>query len=304
MKKSLFSLLLILIGGLYGYTKWVNQDIPTNLSITTEKKRESRDEIKREKELETKEFYYVTGDKQSYYFESFDKAYKYANTHQYKEIYFKYNNTLIWKKDKALKEKVLLKVPHYLQYPELARGCEVTSLAMLLNYYGYEVDKMRLAEEIKKDNTPYYKGNDGKIFYGNPYEGFVGDIYDINKKGYGVYHGPVASLARQYAGGKIVDLTGAEFIDVLKLVEQGYPVWVVINGAFKSLEEDAFEIWHTPTGLVKITKRMHAVVITGYDKDYIYINDPLYQKPNRKLNKREFKLAWEQMGNQAIIILE
>lgn len=44
MKKSIFSLLLLVIGGLYGYTRWVNQNIPTNLSIITENKRDMKDE--------------------------------------------------------------------------------------------------------------------------------------------------------------------------------------------------------------------------------------------------------------------
>ncbi|RUQ24224.1 hypothetical protein ELQ35_21975 [Peribacillus cavernae] len=40
------------------------------------------------------------------------------------------------------------------QYPELPRGCEVTSLAMLLHYYDVKVSKMELADKVKKDPTP------------------------------------------------------------------------------------------------------------------------------------------------------
>ena len=36
------------------------------------------------------------------------------------------------------------------QNPELPRGCEVTSLAMMLNYNGINVSKMELAKEVKK----------------------------------------------------------------------------------------------------------------------------------------------------------
>lgn len=38
--------------------------------------------------------------------------------------------------------KVLIDAPHYSQKPELERGCEVTSLAMLLNHAGEETSKL------------------------------------------------------------------------------------------------------------------------------------------------------------------
>ena len=48
-----------------------------------------------------------------------------------------------------MKEAAMIEdVPFIKQLPELPRGCEVTSLAMLLQYKGVQVDKMQLASEI------------------------------------------------------------------------------------------------------------------------------------------------------------
>ena len=162
---------------------------------------------------------------------------------------------------------------------------------------------MELADKIKKDTTPYKLDDTGRIYYGNPYEGFVGDMYNSRNNGYGVYHGPITDLANQYFTDKAIDITGLEFEDILYFVSNGYPVWIVTNSTYKPLEESSFQIWHTPTGIVKVTSRQHAVVITGFDEKNIFINDPLYSKPNRPVEKVSFKKAWEQMGHQAVTIL-
>jgi uncharacterized protein YvpB len=190
-------------------------------------------------------------------------------------------------------------VPLLQQKPELDRGCEVTSLAMVLQHAGVEIDKMELAEKIRKVDTPYKKEN-GVYYYGNPNDGFVGDIYTFDKMGYGVYHKPVADLAEKYLPGGIVDLTEKPFKDVLSYVAKGKPVWIIINSDFKKLPKSEFRTWYTPSGQVQITWKEHSVVITGFDKDNIYINDPLYSKKNRKLPRAAFIKAWKQMGSQAI----
>jgi uncharacterized protein YvpB len=207
----------------------------------------------------------------------------------------------IAKKELVEKQEVTLPldVPLILQKPELDRGCEVTSLAMLLQHAGVEIDKMELAKKIKKVTTPY-ENNNGTYFYGNPNDGFVGDIYTFDNMGYGVYHGPVAELAESYLPGRIVDMSDQSFQEVLNKVQSGKPVWIIINSEFKKLPKSEFRTWNTPTGEVQITWKEHSVVITGFNKDYIYFNDPLYEKKNRKMPLQEFKAAWEQMGSQAI----
>jgi uncharacterized protein YvpB len=192
-------------------------------------------------------------------------------------------------------KKVIEGVPHISQLPELQRGCEVTSLSMLLQFEGIPADKMTLAEQIHK--IPF---RDTNYIRGNPYDGFVGDIYTFSKSGYGVYHGPVANLAETYLPGKIKDVTGQSINAIYEMIDNGSPVWVITNSTFAPLPESEFTIWKTNTGNVKITYREHSVLIVGYDEEFIYVNDPLASDGYKAVPRTPFEQAWVQMGSQAI----
>lgn len=196
-------------------------------------------------------------------------------------------------KEKLDIHKVVLDAPLVKQKPELDRGCEVTSLDMMLNDAGVDVDKMTLADQIKK--IPFR--TDG--VRGNPNDGFVGNIETFNQSGYGVYHGPLTDLAEKYLPNRIIDLTGKSFESVIDQLKEGLPVMVIINAEFKPLPDSQFTTWHTNTGDVKITYQEHAVLVTGFDDDHIYYNNPLGGK-NEKSDRDNFIKAWEQMGSQAI----
>ncbi|MFD6506555.1 C39 family peptidase [Bacillus sp. NPDC060175] len=192
-------------------------------------------------------------------------------------------------------EKVILSnVPLIQQLPELDRGCEVTSLAMMLQYAGVSVDKMKLANEIKKVNFL----DDG--VRGNPNEGFVGNIYTFSESGYGVYHGPLFQLAKKYLPNEAVDLTGKSIEEMYKSVKAGQPVVMITNATYAPLDEDEFTTWETNSGDVFITYNEHCVVLVGYDKESVYIRDPLDDSLDVKVPRGNFEQAWVQMGSQAI----
>jgi uncharacterized protein YvpB len=62
----------------------------------------------------------------------------------------------------------VINAPIYRQFPQLPRGCEVTSLSMLVNYVGKHLDKMTLSYQIHK--VTYWIGR----YHSNPHDGFVG----------------------------------------------------------------------------------------------------------------------------------
>ncbi|AGK55548.1 C39 family peptidase [Bacillus sp. 1NLA3E] len=190
--------------------------------------------------------------------------------------------------------EVLLDVPllNQMDSPRLYNGCEVTSLAMILNFKGIQVTKNELAQEIARVPLKYSNGN-----YGNPNFGFVGNME--NGPGLGVFHGPIFDLANKYDHGNVEDLTNQPFDLILKKLAQGNPIWVITTTTFAPIS--GLQTWQTPQGSVDITFKMHSVVITGYDPENIYINNP-YGNKNQKVNRENFIESWEQMGKQAIVI--
>ncbi len=229
-------------------------------------------------------------------FKDFKSAVDFANSKERAFVYFRKNSALLWTNVDKYKDSHQIKsVGQIKQMPELPRGCEVTSLAMLINYAGIKVDKMTLADKISK--VPY---KDGEIFFGNPNKGFVGDMYDFKKNGLGVYHAPVFQLLKEYLPNSAVDISSADFENILFFVNNNCPVWVIINSTYKELDKKYFQIWNTKEGDIKITNKEHSVLITGYDKDFVYFNDPLGATGSASIS--DFEKAWIQMGRQAVTV--
>jgi len=198
-------------------------------------------------------------------------------------------------KPKTVNE-VKLDVPlvNQMSDPQLYNGCEVTSLTMLLNYYHYNVTKNQLATKLT--SVPLDEDN-GE--HGNPNVGFVGDVTGANP-GLGVYHGPIAKLAKTQTS-QVKDLTGASFDQVVAQLELGRPVWTITTATFAPVS--TMQTWQTPQGNVKITYDMHSVVIVGFNrsKKLIYINNP-YGYKQQAVSWSDFQAAYNQMGKQAIVL--
>jgi uncharacterized protein YvpB len=196
----------------------------------------------------------------------------------------------------VLAEEIQLDVPllNQMDEPRLFNGCEVTSLAMLLQYWGIDVTKNELAEQIPSVPLQYGDGKNG-----NPNMGFVGNMED--GPGLGVYHGPIFYLANTNVNAelKVQNLSNHPFSSVLEKVSQGLPVWAITTTSFSPIPD--VNTWSTPQGSVEISFKMHSVVITGYDQEYIYLNDP-YGIKNKKVDRKNFIASWIQMGSQAIVL--
>ncbi|CAG7622381.1 C39 family peptidase [Paenibacillus allorhizosphaerae] len=200
---------------------------------------------------------------------------------------------------KELPKKAMLEAPLVFQKPELPSGCELTSLTMLLQYYGVNKSKMELLPEMKRDSTPIRYNKDGTIAYwGNPNIGFVGEITG-SAKGFGIYHAALFDLLKEYVP-SAVDLTREPFSKLERQVSEGFPVvaWTTIDYQVP----EKWMTWDTDLGPIQTTFMEHAVLIVGYDEQSVYVNDPLTGK--RKIEKSRFIATWEAMGRQALSYTE
>jgi len=193
------------------------------------------------------------------------------------------------------------------QRPELPRGCEVTSLSVLLDYYMEDgPDKMELADGINV-STIDYKELDGIINFADMHTEFAGSMNDISQPGLGVYISPIVALAKQYIESDdktrgAFEVTGLTFKQLLSFVSQGNPVLVITPNRYRSVPEYALEVWKTPDGYMEVTYQEHSVVVMGYDDNYVYYSDP----SKGIIDKRpfdEFQAGWESIGSQAMVIL-
>jgi uncharacterized protein YvpB len=197
--------------------------------------------------------------------------------------------------------EIVLNVSPQDQLPQLPNGCEVTSLSMLFDYVGHPVSKMTLAKEVLKDPQPLVLGTHKQIVaWGDPNKGFVGKI-DANP-GYGVYHKPMIQLINQILPDQAEDLSHHPFSDILDKVANEMPVVVWTNTTFKPLPPSQWITWQSPEGTIRATFDEHAVLVVGYSKNYVYINNPLNGDQDERVDRQAFVASWKQMGEQAVTV--
>lgn len=180
--------------------------------------------------------------------------------------------------------------------PALSFGCEVTALGMVLKYYGYQTNKNELQAEIK--TVPF---EDEKGLRGNPNLGFVGDATG-EQPGAGVFYQPVANLAKRYVEEKyeVIGTTNENLAQLLEHVKNGNPVWVVTTIDYTIPTDKDFNTWQTAEGPIEFSPKHHAAVITGFDTENVFINDPYGMTV--KVKREIFQQIFERMGSQSIYL--
>lgn len=172
--------------------------------------------------------------------------------------------------------KKIIKVPYIDQTEEWPTGCESVSAVMLLQYLGVDISVKQFVEQYL-EKAPIFE-NEGKLYGGDPWKRFVGDPADDRSMG---CYAPVIKKALEKVPGEPgklwepVDLTGVPMETLLReYIDNDMPVifWASI---------DLKETYAGPEWIVADTGELfewrsneHCMLLTGYDKENYYFNDP------------------------------
>lgn len=183
---------------------------------------------------------------------------------------------------------VHLSVENLLQHPYLPNGCEVVSLAIVLRYYGYDIDPLTLYDDYMPKSS---------LWNGDPWTTYVGNA---KGNGLGCYAPCVITTGNAYlkdagSSDQMMDVSGRAFSYYETLIDMGHPVilWGLVdmnmNGdiCWRSTIHDETVVWH---------RYSHCLVLTGYTKDTYIFCDPLrgIMEYSKDAVERSFEIPYKQ----------
>lgn len=190
---------------------------------------------------------------------------------------------------------VSLNVPSYFQAYSLS--CEVAAFKMVLAYYGIFVSEDTLLGQV--GYNPHVRDQVNNI-WDDPNAMFVGFVNGAqNTTGYGVYWGPIASVANSYrlatafSGWSASNLAGA--------LANGHPV--IVWGSYGAGSSDSWNL--SGGGTVFAVKGEHTRVVTGFigtvdNPTSFYLNDPLAGRI--VWSRATLEANWSWFGNSGVVI--
>lgn len=197
-----------------------------------------------------------------------------------------------------------IKVESILQNPELPTGCEATAGTMLLQAYGFKVDKMEVAKGMKKCEISVV---DGVTYAGHPDEVFIGNPENTNS--YGAFPNVLAEILQkiieEQGGGYCAEpMYGKSEEEILQFIDKGIPV--CIWSSIGNCEIEYRRGWYLirdgeyTDEYFEWPSNEHVLVLTGYDEKNVFVCDP--QKGEYTYPRKSFFRHYDQVGCYSLII--
>ncbi|MFV0411727.1 MAG: C39 family peptidase [Oscillospiraceae bacterium] len=196
-----------------------------------------------------------------------------------------------------------LMVEAILQYPEFPNGCEATSLAIVLQYLWFDVDKETIAYEYL-ENDPF-TWEDGYLYAPNPEIAYAGN--PASSLGFYCFEKPVANAANLFLADtqstrRATSLYGASEEDLLNTLDKGFPVIVWKSIDNKPPYTSSNFSWYlrgTETVYIPYTN-LHVLVLRGYTETEFLLSDPLGREET--IERELFMELFTAFGGRAVYI--
>lgn len=208
----------------------------------------------------------------------------------------------------------IINVP-YVDQSDIIHGCESVSSVMVLNYYGYNIDKKTFTDDYLIQRDWEIDENDN-ILGPDPNAAYVGSQYisDGLNCGFGCYANATAKSIDKVLNGshRTQVTTGTNLSDLIHTyIDNDIPVlvWATIDmkKSYSTLtwtinyvdDNSLYEIGDKFTWLAC----EHCLVLVGYDKDKYYFNDPYKHHGCISYAKDLVEKRFKELGDQSVVIL-
>lgn len=197
----------------------------------------------------------------------------------------------------------LLAVKNIQQMPELKSGCEITSAAMVLQYFGYSVSKIKLASYLKCDSS--FQQKDGKTFGPNPWSAFVGSP---DQDRYGCYAPVIKTAVNRYldsvkAKHRAYDITGTSVEKLYDLIDKGVPVIVWATSSMKEPSLGTGWYLNDTKEFYQWIEGEHCMVLTGYTDTKAVFSNPNDERGTVAYDRSLFEQRYQDLYEQAVVIV-
>lgn len=199
------------------------------------------------------------------------------------------------KDDELASRRCILPGENIYQKAELPNRCEILAATIVLNYLGFNVDKVTTADKYLPKQYPYYNVDPNEAYMGNPHTGQ--EWYCLP--------GQIVTAVNSYLSAAkntdyvAIDITGVSIEELKDYIKKGSPIifWATV-GFSETKRSYQFKLQNGEypyTGL-------HCLVLKGYDEESMYICDPL--GITEKIAIDRFTYVFQEMGSRAIVISE
>ena len=198
-------------------------------------------------------------------------------------------------------ELYLIDVPFISQLTGYPTGCEAVSTAMVLNYYGYEISPGEIIDE-HLIISPLPTEQNEVVQADSPWNAFIGDPY--SNDGYGCYSTVIENALYNIIDDNVNYIVRSENSTLDELCQNyvANDIPVIVWATADMRPGYVSEYWIAPDGeTVSWIAPEHCLVLTGFDDEYYYFNDPRCGK-NTPYRKASAESAFESLYCQSIVI--